>query len=120
MPGVVSLRQQSETQSKPSYFRGHCWAVTGLVIGSMAAPYCLPLALCIQLGMIHIDKVQEIKGNKKTATMGTTVVTMALEFALRNHMLSILVLDAFFPSGAIYNLAASVWCIETQQPGDGA
>ncbi|MDM8538562.1 sigma factor-like helix-turn-helix DNA-binding protein, partial [Desulfobacterales bacterium HSG17] len=42
-PGVVTLRQQSETQSKPSYFRGHCWAVTGLVIGSMAAPYCLPL-----------------------------------------------------------------------------
>ncbi|MDM8537828.1 transposase [Desulfobacterales bacterium HSG17] len=116
MPGVVTLRQQSETQSKPSYFRGHCWAVTGLVIGSMAAPYCLPLALCIQLGMIHIGKVQESKGNKKTATMGTTVVTMALEFAVRNHMLSILVLDAFFPSGVIFNLAASVWCIETQQP----
>jgi len=25
MPGVVTLHQNSETQSKPSYFRGHCW-----------------------------------------------------------------------------------------------
>ena len=24
MPGVVSLHEASETQSKPSYFRGHC------------------------------------------------------------------------------------------------
>jgi hypothetical protein len=116
MPGVVSLRQQSETQSKPSYFRGHCWAVTGLVVGSMAAPYCLPLALCIQLGMIHIGQIQENKSKKKTETMGTKVVLMALEFAVRHHLLCILVLDAFFPSGAIFNLAASVWCIETQQP----
>ena len=25
MPGVVSQRQLSETQSKPGYFRGQCW-----------------------------------------------------------------------------------------------
>ena len=25
MPGVVTLRQDSETQSKPSYFKGQCW-----------------------------------------------------------------------------------------------
>jgi len=116
MPGVVSLRQQSETQTKPSYFRGHCWGVTGLVVGSMAAPYCLPLALCIHLGMIHIGQVHESKSKKRTKTMGTKVVLMALEFAVRHHILSILVLDAFFPSGAIFNLAASVWCVETQQP----
>ncbi len=116
MPGVVSLRQQSETQSKPSYFRGHCWAVTGLVVGSMAAPYCLPLALCIQLGMIHIGQTQESKSKKRTETMGTKVVLMALEFAIKHHVFCLLVLDAFFPSGAVFNLAASTWCIETQQP----
>jgi hypothetical protein len=27
MPGVVTLHQHSETQSKPSYFRGHYWGV---------------------------------------------------------------------------------------------
>jgi hypothetical protein len=25
MPGVVSMHEESETQSKPSYFRGQCW-----------------------------------------------------------------------------------------------
>ena len=30
IPGVVSLHQNSETQSKPSYFRGHCWGNFGL------------------------------------------------------------------------------------------
>ncbi len=29
MPGVVALHQESETQSKPSYFRGHCWGLSG-------------------------------------------------------------------------------------------
>ena len=29
MPGVVTLHQESETQSKPSYFRGHCWGALG-------------------------------------------------------------------------------------------
>lgn len=30
MPSVVTLHQHSETQSKPSYFRGHYWGVVGL------------------------------------------------------------------------------------------
>ena len=29
MPGVVTLHQHSETQSQPSYFRGHCWGAVG-------------------------------------------------------------------------------------------
>jgi hypothetical protein len=35
MPGVLSLHQNSETQSKPSYFRGHCWGAIGVLIGSL-------------------------------------------------------------------------------------
>src|SRR5665811_1537232 len=33
MPGVVSMHEESETQSKPSYFRGQCWGALGLLIG---------------------------------------------------------------------------------------
>ena len=29
IPGVVTVHQHSETQSKPSYFRGHCWGAVG-------------------------------------------------------------------------------------------
>jgi hypothetical protein len=37
MPGVVTLHQEAETQSKPSYFRGHCWGALVLLIGSLQA-----------------------------------------------------------------------------------
>ncbi len=43
MPCVATLHQHSETQSKPSYFRGHCWGAIGMLIGSMAFPFCTPL-----------------------------------------------------------------------------
>jgi len=36
MPGVVSLRETSETQRQPLYFRGQCWGAVGLIIGSLA------------------------------------------------------------------------------------
>jgi hypothetical protein len=116
MPGVLSLRQNSETQSKPSYFRGHCWGAIGVLIGSMAAPYCLPLFLVLHLGMIHIGQVQESKTERSTETMGTRIVQMAIDFALRHNLPCVLVLDAFFPGRAVFKLAASVWSIDLQQP----
>jgi hypothetical protein len=35
MPGVVSLRESSKTQRKPSYFRGQCWGAIALVVGTL-------------------------------------------------------------------------------------
>jgi hypothetical protein len=116
MPGVLSLRQDSETQSKPSYFRGHCWGAIGVLVGSLAAPYCLALLLALHLGMIHIAKVQESKSERKSETMGTRVVQMAIDFALRHNLPSVLTLDAFFPGRAVFKLAASVCSIELKQP----
>ena len=116
MPGVVSLRQNSETQSKPSYFRGHCWGAIRVLIGSMASPYCLPLVLALHLGMVHIGQVQKNKPERITETMGTKIVQMAVDFALRHNLPCVLVLDAFFPGGVVFKLAASVWSIEFKQP----
>src|SRR5664279_5377923 len=42
MPGVVSLHEASETQSKPDYFRGQCWGAIGLLVGSFSACFLLP------------------------------------------------------------------------------
>lgn len=94
MPGVVTLHQESETQSKPSYFRGHCWGAISLLIGSLAQPFGLPLALSIHQGLIHIG--QENKAEGKVETLGTRIVQMALDFAIRHNLPSILTLDAFF------------------------
>jgi hypothetical protein len=43
MPGVVTFHQDSETQSKPNDYRGHSWGVIGLLVGSRAEAFCLPL-----------------------------------------------------------------------------
>jgi hypothetical protein len=114
MPGVLSLHQHSETQSKPSYFRGHCWGAIGVLIGSLTAPYCLPLFLQLHLGMLHIGQEQEKGKDNKSETMGTRIVQMAIDFALRQNLACTLVLDAFFPSGAVFRLA-SVWSIELKK-----
>ena len=94
MPGVVTLHQDSETQSKPSYFRGHCWGAISLLVGSLAQPFGLPLALSIHQGLIHIG--QENKAKENVETLGTRIVQMALDFATRHNLPCILALDAFF------------------------
>lgn len=95
MPCVVTMHQHSETQSKPSYFRGHYWGAIGMLIGSMAAPFCIPLALGIHQGLVHVG--EKDKTEKSRETLGTRIVRMATDFAVRHDLPSILVLDAFFP-----------------------
>ena len=56
MPGVVSLRETSETQSKPDYFRGQCWGAVGLLVGTLSACFCLPLSLQIHQGFQHLGE----------------------------------------------------------------
>jgi len=114
IPGVVTLRQNSETQTKPSYFKGHCWGVIGLLIGNLKSPFCLPLQLSIHQGFIHIGEDCKKKENKQT--LGTRIIQMAINTAVINNCPSILVLDAFFPTGNIFKLADSVWSIALKQP----
>ena len=94
MPCVVTIHQKSETQSKPSYFRGHYWGAIGMLIGSMASPFCIPLSLGIHQGLVH---VKDEKPEENKETLGTRIIQMGLDFAIRHDLPSILVLDAFFP-----------------------
>lgn len=114
MPGVVSVHQNSETQSKPSYFRGHCWGAIGLLIGSMSAPFCLPVSLAIHQGFIHIGADE--KQNENKTTMGSGIVQMAIDFAISHSLPCIMILDAFFPTGKVFQLAASVYSIQLRAP----
>jgi hypothetical protein len=43
MPGVVTIHQDSETSSKPSYYRGHVWAFIALVMESTKKYFAVPL-----------------------------------------------------------------------------
>lgn len=103
MPGVVTLHQNSETQSKPSYFRGHCVGAVCLLIGSMAEHFGIPLSLGIHQGQIHIG---EQNTSKERTTMGPRIIQMALDFALRHNLPSVLTLDAFF---------SKCWCFQSRR-----
>jgi hypothetical protein len=95
MPCVVSMHQHSETQSKPSYFRGHFWGTIGMLIGSLAAPFCIPLDLRIHQGLVHVGENNQTENDRET--LGTRIIQMAINFAARHDLPSILTLDAFFP-----------------------
>ena len=115
MPGVVSLREHSETQRKPSYFRGQCWGAIGLVVGALKGCFCLPLELRIHQGFVHRGQAPEPAGSSRTS-LGERVVQMALAFARDHDCPAWLVLDAFFPTAKVFRLARSVYSIALQQP----
>jgi len=114
MPGVVTLYQDSETQSKPQYFRGHCWGAIGLLIGTLDQSFCLPLVVRIHQGFTHLR--QEKCSSKHPETLATRLVQMAIDFAIEHNLLSILVLDAFFSVAPVFKLAASIWSIAAKEP----
>ena len=83
-------------------------------IGSFAASFCMSLALSIHQGLVHIGLGSNTEDGKDT--MGTRVVQMAVRFAMAHDLPCVLVLDAFFPCAAVFNLAASVWSIAIREP----
>ncbi len=111
MPGVVSMHEASETQSKPSYFRGQCWGAIGLLLGQLSACFCLPLRLQIHQGFHHLGL-----DDKDSLGMHQRLVLMALEFSVRYDRPSILVLDAYFPVACVFLLARSVYSIVLKKP----
>ena len=115
MPGVVSMRETSETQSKPSYFRGQCWGAVGVLVGSLSACFCLPLQLQIHQGFCHIGRDQQ-DGDTDYPSIAQRLVLMAVDFSIRYDRPSILVLDAFFPVASVFRLARSVYSIALKQP----
>jgi hypothetical protein len=115
MPGVVSLRETSETQHRPSYFRGQCWGALGLAVGTLEACFCLPLELRIHQGFVHRDPAPTSSAASQV-TLGERVVQMALAFARANDCPVWLVLDAFFPCAKVFRLARSLYSITLKQP----
>ncbi len=105
MPGVVTLHQDSATQSKPTYFRGHHWGIVGLMVGSLPHAFCLPLEARLHQGFTHVRDEETDEAHQPT--LAVRLVTMALEFAVRHDTPSLLVLDAFFSIAPVFQLAAS-------------
>jgi hypothetical protein len=114
MPGVVTLHQDSETQIKPNYFRGHFWGAIGLLVGTLAEPFCLPLSLRLHQGFTHLRQADSTEQDQ--TTLATRLVGMAIDFALEHNRPCILVLDAFFSVASVFKLTASVGSVALQKP----
>jgi hypothetical protein len=114
MPGGVTLHQDSATQSKPTYFRGHHWGVVGLLVGSLAHAFCLPLEARLPQGFAHVRE-HETDGAQRQ-TLAVRLLRMALQVAMRHDTPAILVLDAFVAIAPVFQLAASMWALRLTQP----
>lgn len=114
MPGVVTLHQDSETQSKPTYVRGHHWGLVGVLVGSLSQAFCLPLEARLHQGFAHVRRDQPEDTERQSLAL--RLVDMALAFALRHATPSILVLDAFFAIAPVFQRAASIWATALKQP----
>ena len=89
MPEVTTLHQDSETGSKPSFFRGHHWGCISLLINARKKFWSTPL-----WAEIHRDSLQEKRS--------TRIVTSALQITQAMHEQGVLVLDAFFAVGTVF------------------
>lgn len=95
MPAVTTLHQDSETGSKPSYFRGHHWGCVGMVTKVCGRFLATPLWATIQEGLENIDKSRCIS---KTIQM----IQMAGRISTTMGRSSYLVLDAYFSVGSVF------------------
>ena len=59
MPGVTTLHQDSETSSKPSFFRGHHWGCLSLLAQAHGKRFALPL-----WAEIHPDDSQDARATR--------------------------------------------------------
>jgi hypothetical protein len=101
MPGVVTIHQDSETSSKPSYYRGHVWAFIALVMESTKKYFAVPL---------------KQRNNQDCQSMSTRMVYNALDIAIKMDCPIYLILDAYFSVGPVFLVAAGVYSVAFRVP----
>jgi len=93
MPGVSTMHQNSETGSKPSFFRGHHWGCLSLLMRRG------------QERTISTPLWAEIHNELAGESRAVRVVEVAIEIARSLGRPACLVLDAFFASGPVFKTA---------------
>jgi len=93
MPEATTLHQDSETGSKPAFFRGHHWGCLCLLMRAGGRSFAAPL-----WAEIHRAELEESRA--------TRIVSMAAAIAQAMGREAYLVLDAFFAVGPVFERAA--------------
>ena len=103
MPAVTTLHQDSETASKPSFFRGHHWGCIALVTRAKDRFFSTPLRAAVHEGLGSLGGPSEEKLPKTVRT-----VAMAQRAARVMGRAAYLVLDAYFSVGPVFLAAAAL------------
>lgn len=118
MPSVKTLRQTSETSSKPSFFRGHEWGFLGVLIGVGCKYFCAPAWALLSDDKPNPEtgksrskrggksKKKKKEGNDEPRTAG--IVKEASKLAFLLGLPAYLVLDAFYAAGTVFVAAAEM------------
>ena len=101
IPAVSTLHQDSQTASKPTFFRGHHWGCVALLLESAGKCFAAPLEARIHEGLELFEKSQDAQP-PKTIRM----VQMARQVVEHIGEAAYLVLDAYFAVGPVFNAAA--------------
>lgn len=99
MPAVATLHQDSETSSKPSFFRGHHWGAIALLVRARDKYFATPLWASIHEGTASLAESAPLP---KTIL----IVQMAQRVARTMGNAAYLVLDAYFSVGPVFSTAA--------------
>lgn len=107
IPACVSIRQTSETSSKPNYFRGHFWGCISALQCSGKKIFATPLVMKIVQGMNPVSK------SDTTNNSLTSVLQMASNFVNHTGLKAYITLDAYFASKNSFKTALMNVCKST-------
>lgn len=99
MPAVTTLHQDSETGTKPSFFRGHHWGCIGMLVRARGKFFATPLWANIQEGLAATEGPDHLPKTLR-------IVQMAQRVAKAMGRGAYLVLDAYFAVGPVFQAAA--------------
>jgi len=114
MPGVRTLHQDSETSSKPSFFRGHHLGFIAVLVGTATDLFATPL-----WGQIHqgrADRGEQTPHDNKDSPMTARLVQMAFDAATHLGRPVYLVLDAFFANATSFRFTEAASFVATRAP----
>jgi len=100
IPAVSTLHQDSETASKPSFFRGHHWGCIAMLMKGYNKFFATGLYAQIHEGLSLFE------ASEKSVPKTVKIVQMANAVAIGMGIPCYLVLDAYFAVGTVF-LAAS-------------
>jgi hypothetical protein len=92
MPGVKGLHQESSDVSKPDWIWGHYFSALGVLLGTGAALFAVPIVF-----KLH-DGIEAVESESQALTLVDKMATLCVTFMSRG---SYAVLDAYYASAKV-------------------